>query len=73
MPTRAKSFKEVREFKEFSADAKKLRCNPNPKFPKLSNFPKKSYFSISVMLRWIKSERFLPLSIPFDSRARSII
>ena len=32
-----------------------------------------SYFSISVMLRWIKSVRFLPFNIPFESNARSII
>lgn len=31
------------------------------------------YFSINVMLRWMKSERFLPLSIPFERSARSII
>ena len=31
------------------------------------------YFSISVMLRWMKSESILPLSIPFESNARSII
>ena len=31
------------------------------------------YFSINEMLRWMKSERFLPLSMPFDSSARSMI
>ena len=33
----------------------------------------RSYFSISEIERWMKSERLLPLSMPLESSARSMI